>query len=146
MEDIVRLRTPAHLWIVGILATLWNAIGAFDYLMTQTRNAAYLSQFTADEQVWFDSFPLWADAFWALAVWGGLAGSLLLLARRRVAVAAFLVSLAGMFVGLGYQLTASSVPASLATGAMSIFPYVIIALGVALLLYARAMAAKGLLR
>ena len=22
--------TPKHLWIVGILAVLWNAVGAFD--------------------------------------------------------------------------------------------------------------------
>ena len=30
-----RRRTPVHLWIVGILALLWNLMGAFDYLATQ---------------------------------------------------------------------------------------------------------------
>ena len=34
MED----RTPVHLWIVAILATIWNAFGCFDYLMTHPRN------------------------------------------------------------------------------------------------------------
>ncbi len=33
-----RNRTPAHLWIVGILATLLNAFFAYDYLMTRLRN------------------------------------------------------------------------------------------------------------
>jgi len=41
MNDNVR--TPLHLWIVAALATVWNAFGAFDYLMTQTRNEAYLA-------------------------------------------------------------------------------------------------------
>jgi len=31
-------KTPIHLWVVGILAILWNSIGAVDYLMTQTQN------------------------------------------------------------------------------------------------------------
>ena len=30
-------KAPLHLWIVGVLAVLWNAIGAFDYSATQLR-------------------------------------------------------------------------------------------------------------
>jgi hypothetical protein len=26
--------TPWHLWLVGVLALLWNSFGAFDYVMT----------------------------------------------------------------------------------------------------------------
>ena len=33
----VRPKTPKHLWIVGILALLWNFMGAFDYLATQLK-------------------------------------------------------------------------------------------------------------
>lgn len=146
MERTVHARLPRHLWIVGVIATVWNGIGAFDYLMTQTGNAAYLAQFSAEERAYFESFPPWADALWAFGVWGGVAGSLLLIARRRLAVAAFLVSLIGMFAGLGYQLAVAEVPASLSSGPMALFPYVIVAVGIALLLYARAAEAKGLLR
>lgn len=146
MQQAVAVRVPAHLWIVGVLATVWNAGGAFDYLMTQTGNEAYLAQFSAEERAWFDSFPAWVDAFWALGVWGGLLGSLLLLARRRFAVTAFLASLVGIFVGLGYQLSAAEVPESLATGLTALFPYVVVAIGVGLLLYAQAMTARKVLR
>jgi hypothetical protein len=31
-----------HLWIVGAAATLWNAFGCYDYLMTRTENADYI--------------------------------------------------------------------------------------------------------
>ena len=29
------MKTPVHLWIVGIVTLLWNALGAANYLMTQ---------------------------------------------------------------------------------------------------------------
>jgi hypothetical protein len=43
--------------------------------------------------------------FWALGVWGALAGSMLLLLRSRRAVTAFAASLVGLAVSTGYQLT-----------------------------------------
>ncbi len=146
MQEAVQARTPAHVWIVGILATLWNAFGAFDYVMTQTANEAYLSQFSAEERAFFDSFPGWMEAFWALGVWGALIGSLLLLIRSRYAVHAFGLSLVGIVVGMGYQYLAMEAPESLTTGAMAIMPWVILAVGIALFVYARNQAAKGVLR
>ena len=34
-ESGARPRTPVHLWIIGVLALLWNMMGAFDYLATK---------------------------------------------------------------------------------------------------------------
>lgn len=144
-EAVQAARTPAHVWIVGVLATLWNAFGAFDYIMTQTGNEAYLAQFSAEERAFFDSFPAWMEAFWALGVWGALIGSLLLLVRNRHAVAAFGLSLVGIVVGMAYQYLGMEAPDSLTTGAMAVMPWVILAIGVALFLYARKQAAKGVL-
>ena len=42
MQQAVSTRTPAHLWIVGILSLLWNGFGCYDYLMTRMRNTDYL--------------------------------------------------------------------------------------------------------
>ena len=38
MQQAVPARAPAHLWIVGVVATLWMAFGCYDYSMTVTRN------------------------------------------------------------------------------------------------------------
>lgn len=84
---------PKHLWLVGVLSLLWNAVGAWDYLMTQTQNAAYMEAFTQPQLDFFYGLPVWVVALWATAVWGGVLGSLLLLARKRVATTVFLVSL-----------------------------------------------------
>jgi hypothetical protein len=36
MVGTAERRVPIHLWIVGILALLWNAYGCYDYVMTTT--------------------------------------------------------------------------------------------------------------
>ena len=139
-------RAPKHLWIVGGLATLWNGFGAFDYVMTQTRNEAYLAGFTDPQRVYFESFPIWMEAAWALGVWGGLLGSLLLLVRSRFAVAAFAVSLAGLAIGTLYQYVLSAPPPGTTEGAMLVMNLMIWAVAIGLLVYAWRLRAKGWLR
>jgi hypothetical protein len=150
MADIVNGtdagRTPTHLWIVGGVSALWNAFGAFDYVMTQTRNEQYLAQFTADQRAYFDSFPAWMEAAWACGVWGALLGSLLLLARSRYAVAAFGVSIAGLLLSTINQFVLSSPPEGMASGSMMAMNVLIWVVAVALLVYSMRMHKRGVLR
>ena len=146
-----RPRTPVHLWIVGILALLWNGFGCYDYLMTRMRNLDYFRSMAPDSDpeamlAWVDAFPVWAQFGWGLGVWGGLAGGVLLLLRSRWAVWALGLSLVGAILGLGYQIVAAP-PLPGAEGAMfDVMPFVIILLALAFFLYARAMEAKRVLR
>ena len=144
MNDSVK--TPLHFWIVAALATVWNAFGAFDYLMTQTRNEAYLANFTDPQRVYFESFPLWMEATWAFGVWGGFLGALLLLFRSRHAVTAFAVSLAGLAVSTVYQYVLSSPPDDMKTGVMIGMNIAIWAIAIGLLWYAMRMRKAGVLR
>lgn len=141
-----RSKAPRHLWIVGVVSVLWNAFGAFDYLMTQTRNEAYMANFTAEQRLYFDTFPAWLVSLWALGVWGALAGSVLLLMRSRHAVTAFVVSLLGLAGSTLYQFAVAEVPESLKTPGMLVMNLVIWAIAIALLVYARTMRARGVLR
>jgi hypothetical protein len=144
-----RVKAPTHLWVVGIVSLLWNAYGAFDYMMTRTRNEAYLSQLPVpyeDTLAYIDSFPLLANIGWGLGVWGAILGSILLLLRSRYAVHSFAVSLLGAVVSLGYDLLMADKPEGMSGGIFTIMPIVIILIAAALFLYARRQAAAGVLR
>jgi hypothetical protein len=138
-------RTPLHLWVVGVITLLWNAMGCFDYLMTETRNEAYLKQFTPEQIAYFTSFPAWTVAFWALAVWGGLAGSILLLLRKRFAYPVFAVSFVSMLVTSVYSYGFSNGLEAMGGVGTLIFSAVIFVVALFLVLYARAMVKRGVL-
>jgi len=145
MEDATRASTPAHLWIVAILGTLWNCVGVFDFVMTETANKDYLARYGPDATAYYMSFPGWLVAFWALGVWGGLAGSLLLLVRSKHAATMFALSLAGLFVTTVYQFVLSSPPADMTTTGMLLMVLLIWAVAIALFVYARDMQKRKVL-
>lgn len=141
-----RRRAPVHLWIVGILAALWNGFGSLDFLMSVTGNEAWMAQMTAEQRAWLEAAPLWVWASWALGVLGGLAGSLLLLARSRHAVGAYILSLAGLAANTLYQLTTPT-PSPHLDGSGDVALHIAIwAIALALLGYSWAMRARGVLR
>ena len=146
MQQAVSVRAPAHLWIVGFLSLLWNAFGCYDYFMTETANQAYLSKFPADVIAYSNSLPGWTTAFWAIGVWGGLAGAILLLGRSRYSVWAYALSFIGAVVGLGYQMFMTQMPASMSQGMMKFMPWLIILIAAFQLWYSWSAEKKGALR
>ena len=141
-------RTPVHLWIVGVIALAWNMIAVVDYVMMRSRNEGYLRSVMPDLDPkvalgYMDSMPLIASAGWGLGVWGAFAGTLLLLARSRHAVLAYLASLIGAVVTFAIQFTGPTPPAGMDD---PVIPIMVIIIATALLVYARAMRAKGVLR
>lgn len=137
-------RTPVHLWVVGVLALFWNGFGAFDYLMTQTENESYMSQFTPEQLEYFYGFPTWVVLFWALAVWGGVLGAVLLLLRKRIAVAVLLASFVSMAITFTHNFLLSDGMEVMGTGGAA-FSGVIFVVALGLWRYARVMARKDVL-
>ncbi len=136
--------TPKHLWIIGIITLPWNMMGAFDYLMTQTKNEAYLAQFEPAQLDYFYSFPTWVVFFWALAVWSSVLGSVLLMMRKRLAVPVFMVSLGSMVITAIYNYGFSKGMEMMGfTG--FVFTVVIFLVALGLVLYSRAMRIRGVL-
>jgi hypothetical protein len=135
-------RTPAHLWIVAILSTLWNAFGCYNYLMAQTGR---LTQLTPEMRAWMEGFAPWMHAAWAVGVWFSLLGSLLLLARSRFAELAFWLSLAGLAVNSFAQIVLNPPPGGFGTSESAIMA-MIWAILIGLLVYSRRMRTRGVLR
>jgi hypothetical protein len=141
------MKAPWHLWVIGILTLLWNAVGALDYVMTQTKADWYMSNFTQQQLDYFYGYPAWAVGFWAIGVWAALAGSALLLVRSRYAGSAFALSILGIVGTSVYSFGIADTSMSEITGpgAMA-FTAAIVIVAILCWVYARAMRARGVLR
>ena len=137
-------KAPVHLWIVGILALLWNAIGAFDYTATQMQMDFYMSQFTQEQLDYFYGFPAWVDAAWAIAVWSSLLASLLLLFRKALAAWLFGLAILAMVVTSVHNLFLTNGMEVMGEGAMT-FTVVIWVIALFLYFYSVAMAKRRVL-
>jgi len=139
------VRTPRHLWIVGVVALLWNGFGAFDYLATQLGIESYMANFTPEQRAYYDSFPVWTVAAWAVGVWCALLGSLALILRSTWAVWLFGASLLGLIVSQVYMFSTPEAAAMMNTVATVMT--VIIWLGaIAFYVYSYVMGRRGVLR
>lgn len=141
--------TPWHLWAVGVLSLLWNAFGAYDFVMSLTQREAYwrASGMTDAMVAYYNAMPSWMYVPWILGVWGAVAGSILLLMRSRWAVHAFALSLLGAVISLLYGAVIDKAPPPPPEmAAMAYMPYVIVLIAAFLAWYAWTMSKKGVLR
>ena len=140
-------KTPWHIWVVGVLSLLWHAGGAFDYVMSQTRNPSYLEMIPPEQLAFLESFPTWVTAFWALSIWSAVLGSLLILLRRKQAAPVFLISFVAMIVTSVHNLFLADPSAlDLMSGGQIGFTAAIVIVGILLIIYAGVQAGMGRLR
>jgi len=139
-------QTPRHLWIVGIVTLIWNGFGALDYLLTQLRVEAYMAQFSPEQLAYFYGFPAWADAAWALGVWGSVIGSTGLLLRQSWAQWVFAAALLGLAGTTLYTMVVTDGLDVMGGTGPLLFTLFIWVLAIGLLVYSRAMAKQGVLR
>ena len=140
------IKAPWHFWVVGIVGLLWNAMGAFDYVMTKTRNEEYMSAFTADQLEFFYGLPVWVVIAWAIAVWCSVLGSILLLMKKGLAVQVFLASFLAMVVTAIHNYGLSNGMEVIGDTFSLVFTAIIFFAGLGLYLYARAMKQGGVIR
>jgi hypothetical protein len=138
-------KAPWHLWTVGIIGLLWNAIGAIDFVMTQIKYDAYMSEFTPQQLEYFYSFPMWLVVCWAIAVWGGVIGCLLLLMRKTLAVWVFFASFITMLITTFHNFVLSNALEVIGDTFSLIFTGVIFIAAFAIYLYSRRMQQKNFL-
>lgn len=136
-------KTPWHLWVVGGLSVLWNAFGCFDFTMTMTKNAAYLEPYPQEMLDYWLNMPIWRWILWGIGVIGGLAGSIALLLRRKLAYPLLFASFLAAAVSMSVSYADKDAPSMEGQLAMSL---VIVAIALLLALYARWLSRRDVLR
>ena len=90
---------PVARWftVAAIASLLFMGLGCISYLMHVFADP---SKMPLDQRVAFDAEPAWVTGAYALAVWGGLAGAVLLLLRKKASEWILLLSFAAVLVWL----------------------------------------------
>ena len=90
-------------WLVSTLMLIWNVMGCANYFVQM--NPEILATYRESERMIVEGRPVWASVAFALAVFGGAIGCVLLLIRRSTAIYLFIVSLLGVIVTVAHTFT-----------------------------------------
>jgi asparagine N-glycosylation enzyme membrane subunit Stt3 len=95
-------KTPIWFWIVSAIALLWNAMGVVQYLQQAYETDSFKEMSTPEQLEMYANLPSWYIAAFALAVFGGVIGCILLLLRKKLAYKVFLISFIAIIVQMSY--------------------------------------------
>lgn len=144
MNTTTHATRPTWFWIVAIAALLWNLLGvlAFAVDIHLKSTPAALAQLPAEQRVLYENVPIWATVAYAVAVFGGVLGSLMLVLKKRLALPLLVLSLVGVLVQFSHAFFFSDTFKALGNNAM-IMPMVVIVIAVLLVWFARLSIARG---
>jgi hypothetical protein len=135
---------PWSFWAIGAIALVWNVLGAMNYMMQM--NPDMVATYPETHRAIIDGRPAWATGGFAITVFGGALGCLLLLFRRSVALYVFIASLLGVLVTTVHTLkivTSTAGFTAFEIMVMTVMPVIVAAL---LAWYTRLAMNKGWLR
>jgi type IV secretory pathway TrbD component len=130
-------------WIIAVIALLWNIIGVYfwameHFLMTEEMRAAY----SPAELELMNNTPSWGIYVYGIAVFCGLLASILLLARKKMAIALFGISLLAVMVQMIYWIFGMDAVGVMGAEAI-VMPLIVIAIAIFLYFYSKGAARNG---
>ena len=102
------LRKPSNLfWVISVMALVWNLMGVFNYLTQAFMTNEILASLPKDQKLLYEKVPAWVTAAFAVAVFSGTLGALLLLLKKKVSSTFFILSFVGIILQMTYGLLIS---------------------------------------
>jgi len=136
------MRAPTWFKVVAVLALLWNLLGCFAFFADLRLSPEDLVKLPEAQQALYAARPAWAVAATAVAVFGGVLGSIGLLLRKKWTFLVFGLSLLGILVqDFGLFVLANG--AALAGPVAVVTQAVVLAVGIGLILLSRKGIARG---
>lgn len=103
MSDVFKNKPTTGFWIVSVLALLWNIMGVMAYLQQAYNTEEFRANFNEAQLAIMDATPAWATAAFAIAVFAGIIGCILLLLRKKLAKVFFIISFLGIVAQNAYS-------------------------------------------
>ncbi len=99
------LNKPATwFWVVAIIGFIWNLMGVMAYLTQVYMGPEVIAAMPEAEQELYQHIPAWVTGAFAIAVFGGTLGCIVLLFRRSMAIPLLIVSVLAVMVQMSYSI------------------------------------------
>jgi nitrate/nitrite transporter NarK len=98
----MKTKSPKWFMIVAVVALIWNLIGVMVYIMQVTMSPEVLNQMPETERLMYENIPEWVTSVFAIAVFGGALGSLVLILKKKFATTLFVISLIAVLFQMYY--------------------------------------------
>ncbi len=145
MKTATKIKPPLWFWILSTVALLWNSMGVAAYLADAYMSIEDLEQMSQAERLLYESQPAWVTGAYAIAVWGGALGCLLLLLRKKWARPVLYLSFLGIIAQLSYSIFISNAFEVYGPGGI-VMPIMVLLIGIGLLLFTNMAISKSWLR
>ena len=96
-------RMSTGLKVFAWLMVLWNGIGVAAFFSQIMMTPEMIAQLPEAQQAAYRDIPVWSYSAYALAVFGGLTGSIVLALGKKLAFPVLVLSLAGVIVQQYYN-------------------------------------------
>ncbi len=137
------VKPPVWFWIVSAVAVVWNGMGIKAYLDQAYMTPDKLASLPEAEQAMYSiEYPAWVTAAFAIAVFGGTIGSVLLLIKKKLAYTVLVVSLIGILAQMTYAFFMSGSTDAFGPGGI-VMPIMIILIGIGLVYVAKKGISNG---
>jgi len=112
---------------VSILVVLWMLVGIGGFIADMMMTPEDWAKMPAAQQQLYASRPLFLYACYAVATGSGIVGAIMLLMRRRAAVATLALSLVAVIVQFGYTIWGLNAPAVAGNGIYGLASLIVLA-------------------
>jgi hypothetical protein len=136
MSENAANKPPIWFWIVSVIGVIWNAMGVNAYLQQAYNTESFRAMYTEEQLEIVANHPTWLTAAFAIAVFAGALGCILLLFRKALAHTLLVLSLLSVIVQMGYILSQGHASSMVMT-------IMIIVFALLLVIFSRHSKAKG---
>ena len=140
------IKIPVWFWILAVFFLLWNIMGVLSFFSHVFISDKMLTKLPEDQSALYGEYPLWTNVVFAIAVFGGLFGSLGLILKKKWAKLAFIVSLGGIIPQMIHNLFFTKSIEVYGPGQAAIMPVMVVTFGVFLIWFSKYATHKNWLK
>lgn len=139
-------KPSALFWVIGIIALLWNGMGANSYIQQAYNTEASTAGLNQEQIDMLQNMPAWYTALFAIAVFAGVIAAITFLMKKKIAVTLFMVSFLAALINQIYWLFGTNAVEVFSEMQPYLWPILIIVLGLIFIWFSKKQKDNGVLR